>query len=173
MSEMSFELMLKQYFGEKAFHSAGSAYSNKYRNSWFKKLERKLSGDINDIDTSERHKSMLLSNVEALFASTKSKEPNWDVVFSALMLISRFLGYDYCKGSKLNTLTYYQTPSQYYTQVIFDGGDVMQDYYDSKNIISQRAAVAKELKESGLSAFRISQILSISEYKVKQLLKDF
>ena len=88
------------------------------------------------------------------------------------MLISRFLGYDYYKGLKQHTPTYYQTEQQYYKQVHFAGGDVIQDCYDRKDIISERADVVKELKNKGLTTLRISQILNTSEYKIKQLINS-
>lgn len=172
MSEMDFEMMLLQYFGDKAWHTASSAYFKQSRNKWFKKLEAKILRDIDSLETSERHKSLLMRVTEQFFKSIKGNEPSWDSIFSALMLISRLLGYDYCKGAKLHTPNYYQDEAQFYTQVIFEGGDPLQDYYDQKDIISQRAEVAKKLKQEGLSVFRISQILNTTEYKIRKLLKS-
>lgn len=172
MPEMDFEVMLRQFFGDKAFHTAGLAYSKTPRNKWLKKLERKILKDIDQLDTLEKHKSLMMCDTERLFLELKVDEPSWESMFAALMLISRLLGYDYCKGSKLHTPAYYQTEGQFYTQAIFGGGDEMQNYYDRKDIISMRAKVAKRLIKAGLDTFRISQILNISEGKVKQLLKN-
>jgi hypothetical protein len=171
MAELDFEEMLMQYFGDKAWHTAASAYSKTTRNKWLKKLESKLIADIDTLDTSERHKSLMMRDAESFFKTLRADEPSWDSIFAALMFISRFLGYDYCRGSKQHTLTYYQTEAQYYTQKIFAGGDPMQDHFDRKDVISQRAEIAKSLKENGHNTLRIAQILNISEYKVKQLLK--
>ncbi|MBL4898863.1 MAG: hypothetical protein JKX76_04335 [Colwellia sp.] len=173
MSELEFETMLKHYFGEKASHCSHAAYDKKERSRWFKKLESKLARDIESIDTSERHKSMMLKNLTKLFSSMKNENASWISIFRALQLIARILGYDYVKGSKLHNLNYYQDSSQYYTQLALSGEDIMQDHYDEKDIISERAIVAKSLKEDGKSTFRISQILNISENKVKELVRDF
>ena len=45
----------------------------------------------------------------------------------------------------------------------------MQDYYDKKDLISLRKNIYSFLKKDGLSDFRISQVLNISEYEVKKL----
>lgn len=173
MSDMDFELMLRQFFGDKAWHSASSAFNKKSRNQWFRKIEKKILANIESIDTTERHKSLLLQEVEQSFSLLRKENQGLNSIFSLLMLISRLLGYDYCKSAKLHSLCYFQTEDQYYIQRMFENNDALEKHSDTKDIISQRASIAKALKKDGKTTLRIGQILGVSEYKVKQLIKDF
>ena len=47
----------------------------------------------------------------------------------------------------------------------------MQDYYDQKDMVSTRKRIVKQLKEDGLSDFKIALILNTSEYQIKKLRK--
>lgn len=166
---MDFELMLRQFLGDKAQFSQDNRNYENYMRKWLRKIIDKITSRVDGLDTTVRHKKMLMYEVEILKQDlgTKNIDP-WSIVIHLFSLNSRLLGYDYCKGY-INTPVYFQDDGQYYTQKIFEGGDVMQNYYDKKNIISIRRNLYQELKKKGHSDFKIGQILNISEYQVKKL----
>lgn len=166
---MDFELMLRQFFGDKARFTQDNRENMVKMEKWIKKILEKISSQIDNIDTTTRHKERMMDNIERLKADFNSSgiDP-WTIIVHLFFLISRLLGYDYCKAN-INTPVYFQDDGQYYTQKIFEGGDVMQNYYDKKNLIIIRKNLYKELKNQGHSDFKIAQVLNISEYQIKKL----
>jgi DNA-binding CsgD family transcriptional regulator len=49
----------------------------------------------------------------------------------------------------------------------------MQDYFDEKSTLSVKKEIIEQLKVDGMSDFKISLVLKISEYQVKKLRKEF
>lgn len=125
------------------------------------------------IDTTTSHKKKILSEIERLKEDLREKEiDSWLFVVHLFSFISRLLGFDFLKGFICNNLTYWQNTDQFYSELIFDEGDVMQDHYDKKNVILLQIKLYKNLKKEGHSDFKIAQILNTSEYQVKKL-KNF
>jgi hypothetical protein len=167
---MEFELTMRLLFGEKAYNIAGLASHPTHRREWLQKAVRKQMRAVNELDTTPRHKRMLMAELEAVSLLLKgAKDPCWEVIYRLFRLTMRLLGYDYFRGGRYYTPTYHQTPTQYYTAAIFDGGDTMQDFYDRKNAIALRQQVVESLKKQGLDNFKISLVLNTTEYEIKQL----
>ena len=99
----------------------------------------------------------------------RTKVPSWDVVYALFRLSMRLLGCDYLRGARCHTPFYWQTPAQYDTSTILNGGDVMQLHYDQTNAGTLRREIVETLKTKGVSDFMISLVLNTSEYEVKQL----
>lgn len=166
---MDFEIMMCLLFGEKAHHIADQHGSTQGRRAWLTKAIRLLTREVDTLDTTVRHKQMLMGELEAIATLVKSEsEPSWDLIYRLLRLSSRLLGFDY-RGAKCHTLTYWQSPAQHLNPVVFEGGDIMQDYYDSKNAIAIRRSVVQNLKTQGLDNYKIALVLNITEYQVKKL----
>lgn len=167
---MDFEITMRILFGKKAYHIASSEANPTHRREWLQKAIRKLTRTINDLDTTVRHKQMLMAESEAISQLLKrAKEPSWELVYRFFRLASRLLGYDFVRGARCHSPLYWQSPAQHHTTHVFNGGDVMQDYYDQKDAISVRRSVVEDLKAKGFDDFKISLVLNITEYEVKQL----
>lgn len=171
--EMLFETTIRTILGEKACHIAGQVYTEKHRKEWFRKALKKIIEKIQQIDTSTKHKEQLAYWSEEALRILQDRDFS-ETKFSLylLRLIGVLLGFVGVRGAVIATPMYFRTPSQYYTESIMGGGDVMQDYYDSKNSVSVRKRLIKQLKKEGINDFQISLILNISEYQIKKLRKE-
>lgn len=167
---MEFEITMRLLFGEKAYHIADEHGSTKGRRAWLTKALRRFTREVDALETTSRHKQMLMGELEAISALVKKEsEPSWSLVYRFLRLASRLLGFDYVRGAKCHTLAYWQSPPQRLNSVVFEGGDVMQDYYDKKNAIAIRTSVVQHLKSQGLDDYKIGLVLNITEYQVRKL----
>ncbi|MDO8891026.1 MAG: hypothetical protein Q7V00_04205 [Sulfurimicrobium sp.] len=167
---MDFEITMSLLFGEKARHIDDQHCSTKGRRAWLTKAIERLTREVDALDTTVRHKQMLMGELEAIATLVKREsEPSWDIVYRFLRLASRLLGFDYFRGARCHTPTYWQTPAQNLNSVVFEGGDIMQDYYDKKNAIAVRRSVVQNLKSQGFDDYKIALVLNITEYQVKKL----
>jgi hypothetical protein len=154
---MDFEITMRLLFGEKAHHIADQHGSAKGRRAWLTKAIGMLTREIDTLDTTVRHKQMLMGELEAIAALVKREsEPSWDLVYRFLRLVSRLLGFDYARGARCHTAPYWQTPAQNLNSVVFEGGDIVQDWYDKKNAIAVRRSVVQNLKSQGLDDYKIA-----------------
>ena len=167
---MEFEMTFRLLFGGRVKYTEGQQQNPKLRTAWLRKSLDRIETKLIELDTTERHKQMLLGELEAARDSVSPKsDSEWPLVYSLLRLVSRLLGYDFVRGANCHTLTYWQSVPQNLNSVVFQGGDIMQDYYDKKNAIAVRKEVVMHLKASGLSDYRIALVLNTSEYEVKKL----
>ncbi len=168
---MDFEHMLRQYFGEAEYQSQGLRRLG-WEKKKFQKVISKIEEKIVSIETTERHKVMLLNEIEKLRKDLSVKDVDYSTVtIHLLSLVSRFLGYDFLKVN-INTPVYFQTERQYYTQITMQGGDAMQHYYDGKNIILEQRKLIELLKSQGVPNVRIAQILNTTTYRITKILKE-
>ena len=171
--EMLFETTIRSFLGEKAYHIAGQAHSEKNRRDWYKKTLKIIIKKVHKIETSTKHKEQLALWSENALKSLSARPYN-ETKFTIylLRLINSLLGFKGLKPYNIATLAYFQTPAQHITEVIADGGDVLQDYYDDKNTIAMRKKIIKQLKEEGMSDYHIALVLNVSEYQIKKLRKN-
>ena len=170
---LDFEYMVRMFLGDKAFHIAGSENNDTHRRSWLRKVIKRIIKRLDNIETTTRHKKMLLAVADSLHDILKSRKTSpWDVNYKLFRLCGLLLGFDSIKGVVLFSPFFYQTKGQYYGSIMIKGGDPLQDYKDNKNAISIRKRLIRELKEEGLDDFKIALVFNISEYQVKKLLKD-
>lgn len=170
--EMSFELTIRLFLGEKAYHIADQEGNEKYRKEWLQKVGKVIIKRVDQLDTTTRHQRVLAAEAGRFFNAVKSRALSpWGLIYILLRLCGRLLGFDFVRGSILHTPTYYQTNHQYYTTHVLEGGDPMQDYYDRKDAISVRQKLAGQLKNEGLTDFKIALVLNTTEYQVKKLKK--
>jgi len=163
-----------QFFGDKANGIAYQASDKTSRRQWLLKALKAMLKQADKIETTTRHKKVLMSEIEYLSEKIKkSDEASWEIIFMFFSLCSRLLGYDYCKGLVYNTPIYHQTKGQYYNEKIFEeGGDALQHYYDNKDAISVRKKIIDDLKKQGYDDFKIALILNTTEYQIKKLRKN-
>lgn len=172
--EMSFEIMLRQFLGEKAKYTAGQIHNPSLRKKHLLQVMKVILKKVDGIDTSTHHKQMLMDNVENLISEVKSlkDEVSWGLVLKLLSFSSYLLGFDYLRGGVYYNIFYHRDKDQYYTTKIFAGGDVMQDYYDKKDVVSARRKILTNLKNEGYDDFKSALIMNLTEYQVKKLRKN-
>jgi hypothetical protein len=68
---MEFEIALRLFLGKIAQHSEGHQHTTGLRNQWFRKIIRKIMKNVNDLDTTESHKSSLMDSLESFKKSLK------------------------------------------------------------------------------------------------------
>ena len=59
MSNMSFEVTMRLFFGDKAAHIASSFSHSATRRQWLRKTNKKIDKQIENVDSTERHRSMM------------------------------------------------------------------------------------------------------------------
>lgn len=170
---MDFEHTMRLLFGEKAYHIADLHGSSTGRREWLSKTVRHLVRDVDALDTTNRHKEMLMSELEAISdILAHSDDASWNLIYRLFRLALRLLGYDYSRGARCHTPTYWQSAGQHLNSVVFEGGDIMQDYYDKKSAITVRRSVVLGLKAKGLDDYKIALVLNTTEYQVKKLRRE-
>ena len=168
---MQFEITMRQIFGDKAYLIAGQFGNSEARNSWLRKALKRTLERINEIDTTSRHKRMLMIDTQdAIKAISKQVEPTWELVFSLMSLCFRFLGYDYL-GYRTNTPIYSQSSDQRFTQALLEGGEDVFRGAD-QDAITIRARVCLDLKKQGIDTFTIALALNASEYHIKKIIRE-
>ncbi len=91
--EMNFEVAMRQWFGDKAWGTAGLAYSTSACNKWIRKWIVALSKEVEQLDTDPRHKERILRLLDDLETSfLASKDAEWSQVFSFLELVGVLFG---------------------------------------------------------------------------------
>lgn len=170
--EMLFEYTIQLFLGTKANHIAGQANSPRYRREWLNRVVRTLLKQIDGLETTPRHRQVLMASVESIPAILRTEDqPSWKLVFCLFGIIGRLMGRDFELGARCHTLAYFQTPSQHFTADLMQNPGATPDGYDSKDAISVRRDVIANLKQKGLSDFKIALVLRTTEYEVKKLRK--
>lgn len=170
--EMLFEHTMQLYLGEKASHIAGQANSPRYRREWLRRVARLLLKRIDSLETTPRHRQLLMANVEAIEREIPATaEPSWKLVFLLFGVIGRLMGLDFERGARCHSLAYFQTPSQHFTADLLEHGQPTKDAEDKRDAIRIRGDVIHHLKEKGLTDFKIALVLGTTEYEVKKLRK--
>ena len=167
---MDFEITMRLIFGERAYHIADEHGHAPSRARWIFKSLKMIRTQVDKLSTTVRHRQMLLGEIEAFAALLKpSTEPSWGMIYRLLRLIFRLLGFDYVKGARCHTLEYWQSTPQRLNSVVFEGGDIMQDYYDKNNAIALRRQAAEALRVAGNNEYMIALALNTTEYELRKL----
>ena len=154
-------------FGEQAYQIASQEANPKHRREWIQKAIKRLMRIVDTLDTTVGHKKSLMMKLERISREVQAtKDPSWDLMYSFLTLSFCLVGFG---GAERHTPVYYQDPDQYYTKLIFAGGNDGQRYQDKQDAISTRQEVVEYLKKKGLNSFKISLVLNTSENHIKQL----
>ena len=171
--EMLFEMTMQIFLGDKAYQIAGQASNDKYKKEWYKKALKKVILKVQKIETSTMHSKQLAhASEQALKCLENTNFTEAEFSLHLLRLTGVLIGIVPARGACIATPMYYQTHDQYFTEVIINGGDTLQDYYDKKNSVAIRRKIILQLKQEGLSDFDISLVLNTSEYQVKKLRKE-
>ena len=167
---MQFERTLMLFFGDTAYQTAGQEATPSSRRQWIRCVLTLIIKAVDKIETTVRHKQLLMKHAEDAHKSVgTSDQPSWKFVYHLINLIGRLIGLDYHRGTRLHTLSYWQTYSQFYAGIIQSGGDGIQDYYDELDAVTIRQRVVHLLKKEGFSDFKIALVLHTTEHEVQQL----
>jgi hypothetical protein len=170
-----FEYCVRQFLGDKAYHIAGYFNDDVLFKKYLKKCIKVAKGRILKIDTTTRHKEMLLNNLSDLEDHLRAKKisnESKEIIVDSFWLISRLLGYDGVSGYTFNEPFYYQSSSQYEKEIM--SWPNTEDYWKDKqkrtdNIISERKLIYQLLKEKDYGDQEIAQILNTTEYEIKKM----
>ncbi len=167
-----FEFVLRRFLGEKAHYTASSENFDRSRNQWLRKVAKKMSIEINSIDTHDDHKEQLHFFTDKFRSALGTKSPDERVlIYSLLGLVASLLGFYSTRGAKLASLSYSRTAEEYYAALLLKGGDALEAYYDGSNVVNIRWQVVADLKAKGVDDFHIAMALNTSESAVKRLKK--
>ena len=167
-----FEHTMMKFFGGKAYQTASQHNSPKHRREWLVKFAKTAIRRIDGLDANNRYKQRLIALLNDFISDLKAnKDPGWQAFYYLICICGSLLGYR--DGAIICDPIYAQSARQYYTEVILDGGDSLQDHHDKKNCIEIRLAVVKDLESKGLDNQLIALVLNTTEYKIKKLKRDF
>lgn len=171
---LRFERCMKIFFGEKAYHIAGSINNYKERKRWLLKVVKKIILIIDTLDTTENHQDLLRSNFENLEEKIRKiknfdTQATWHTIDSLFACLGYLMGFK--NGCICHTLVYWQDQNQNLTTQILSGQE-QPNFQERKDINSTRNNIIKELKANGYNTFKIACIMNITEYKVKKIIKE-
>ncbi len=167
---MQFETTVRLFLGQKAYHIANAEDDKRLRRKWLTKVAKVISVRVNDLETTTRHKRMLMSQVDAITSVlNNSSEASWKLVYHLFALCGGLLGFHSDRGRLSYTVVYHQTLDQHYMSDISSRGNVMQGQYDREDAISIRKEIVETLTKKGLDDFKLALVLNTSEYEVKKL----
>src|SRR3989338_9108521 len=80
---MEFELAMRQFFGDKAYQIAGLAGfgDNLSVKKWLLKAIKQIFKDVNKLDTTSRHKEMMIGDIERLEKEVKKWKNPWSIIY--------------------------------------------------------------------------------------------
>lgn len=171
---IEFEYAMRCFFGEEAYGLAGSDDDPKTVRKWLLRAVKKMAKNVNDIDTSERHRELLLNRLNSLERNIRKSDCFPDTVWHLFWLCSALLGYDFLDGKQYHTPAYYQTPNQHFQswRRSTDASNVEYIQQYDINLASKRKEIIQQLKKEGYSDFHISFVMGISEYMVKKIRRE-
>ena len=176
---MDFEIAMRRIHGEVAYHIADSFFNDKTVRKWYRRCVPILRKRINVLDTTIKHKDLMMGALERLDQHLKLKKGGTDkqIVVDCLLLIGLLLGYGDLNGHITNESFYWQYFNQYLrTHPDYTQGEV-GNLYDLRkkeelNVISGRLEAYKFLNERGLNDVQIAQVFNTTEYQIKKLKKQ-
>ncbi len=172
---MDFECCIRQFLGDEAYHIADFANDDTSARLWYRKCIKKMKKRVDSLDTTTRHKEMLLMELNDLEERLKQKKVlgSKELVVDLFQLISRLFGYDVVSGKIYNEPFYHQTYGQYFMEETSwkKAGKNWHEIHteETKNVITWKKSICRVLKEKGLNENTIARILNITEYQVKKM----
>lgn len=150
---------------------ASFADDEQYVKTWLRKAIKKFIKEVNTLDTTQRHKDVLILHLESINRRLNGGNI-WEIIFDLFNVIARLFGYDYHKGQKLLTAIYSETPYQHFWSGLHAGEDWKKQNGIRESFIRKRIELIKQLKKDGYSTFDISQIFNTTDYEIKKILRE-
>lgn len=173
---LNFEYAVRQFLGNAAHGIAGMAQDKKSFRRELRGCVPVMKKRIDMLDTTTRHKEMLMGNVEKLSELLKQRKGGTDeeIIVELFWLVSRLFGFDAISGRIYNQPFYHQYFSQFIDeQVAWGKKDFGAAHKENKNnIITLRKETYHYLANRGLPDQVIAGIMNTSEYNIKKLKHD-
>ena len=170
-----FEHAIRMFLGDKAYHIAGAAHQPSAFRRWLRQCVPVMRKRVDELDTTTRHKEMLLREIGNLDNLLRIKKGGTDeeVILNSFRLIARLFGFDGLSGKIHNEPLYHQTHAQHFLE-LHTWNDPMRPWFDiveeqRTNTTLIQGRVYEFLKQEGLSDFQIAQVLNTTEKAVKKL----
>lgn len=168
---MQFETCMRRVFGDEASHIASSCLNENYRAEWVSRLVKHLVRDVQDLDSTQKHRERISYLLEALLKENwRGEDASWAVVFDLLALVTELLGYEGIKGHRTYIPLYWQD-MQTHLDIGNERGLGDQLMAEFQSAAARRVQVIRYLQEQGLTDFEVAMTLKTSEYEVKKLKK--
>lgn len=169
---MEFETCMRRVFGDEADHIASSCLNDEYRVEWVCRLLKHLIRDVQDLDTTQKHRERISYLLEALQKQKwKGNDASWALVFDLLALVAELLGYEGIKGHRTYIPLYWQE-MQKHLDIGNERGQGEQLMQEFQSAAAWRVQVVRYLKEEGLTDFEVAMALKTSEQEIKKLKKS-
>lgn len=168
---LNFEYLMMMLFPKGVSSVASFADDEKYVKKWLRKTIKKFVKEVNTLDTTQRHKDMLILHLESVNHRLNGGNV-WEIMFDLLNIIARLFGFDYHKGQKLLSAMYTETPYQHFWSGLHAGEDWKKQNAIRESFIRKRIELIENLKQEGYSTFDISQIFNTSDYEIKKILGE-
>lgn len=170
---MDFEYTVRMFLGDKAFHIAGGVHDEKYFKGDLKSCIPVMRKKAMGLDTTSRHKEMLLKEIEELNELLKSKHKGneKEIIISLFGLVGRLFGFDGVNGVVHNLAFYHQTYSQYAVgKLDWEQKNNYQTHKEFKdNIITLQKEVYLTLHKKEVNDQIIAGVLNTTEHYIKKL----
>ncbi len=174
---MMYELVMRQFFGDKAYGIAGTVKNRAKWKRWLNKAIKEMEKRVNSLEIIDtRLKEVLISHLESTsrhLKQIKNDEDNLVLIWELLFICSYLLGYDWTSGEIYRTPHYYQTLSEakanhrHHKRI-----DMLEAQKEENNLIGIKRRTAQDLKKEGLETYQISLILNTTEYQVLKLINN-
>ncbi len=170
---MVYELAIRRFLGEAAYHTADEASDIKTNKKRWQQVIRRIYTRIQKLDTTTQHREAMFFELERLEQSIKySDNPN-EVVAILFSLIGRILGFLGVDGEISHESFYYQKPFVRFNWEATQDKTSYEIYKEyRKNTVAKQKEIIQQLKKEGYDEFKIALILNTSEYMIKKILKD-
>jgi hypothetical protein len=180
---LDLENCVRQFLGDKAYGTAGRFGNSKQIKKYLLKCLDVCSQEVLTLDTTARHKEMLLNNINKVKESIQIvefvNEEDIKLVLNLFWLISRLFGFDWVSGQIRNKAFYYQDYGAYFHDLVKEKAfkDEKFSQYDfreniKKNIITKQREIYNQLKKGKFSDQEIAQVFNTTEYHIKKLKND-
>lgn len=173
---ISMEYAFATVLGESVHGNAGlydnPTYIKKDFKKWINIIEKRIY-ELTEYD--ERLLTVATSHLNRIKDKLKqisTDDVEWDIITHMIWLVGHLLGYDFF-GEINHHVIFYQDRYQIdHTERMMTGRRIVDDYeWCYHHVRNYQADIVRSLKEKGLTNYQVSQIMNISEYKVKKFLK--
>jgi len=174
---LDFEHSVRRFLGEKAYGIAGAVGNTRAFRQYLRECIPVIRKRIDEIETTTKHKEILMSRVERLGELLKLRKGGSDaeIIVSLFSMVASLLGFTSISGEKFHELFYHQTYGQYLSDTVRykndqSIGDVAEEL--RTNSVSLRKKIYKQLHKDGISDQLIASVLNMTEFQIRKLKRD-
>lgn len=170
---ISFEYAIRQFLGDKAHGIAGAERDESSFRNELRSCIPVMRKRIKELDTTTRHKEMLMGEVDTLGDLLKVRKGGTEkeIIVKLFWLISRLFGFDAISGRVYNQPFYHQYFHQFIEDQVSwgkrDYGSVLRG--QRLNIITLKKDTYRFLAGKGLPDQLIAEVMNTSDYHIKKI----